>query len=192
MTTTPVADQLAALEKEIMEKTQRAHELRRQMPAEKVRDHVLEGPDGPVKLSDLFGDEKDLLVVHNMGKSCPYCTLWADGLNGLVDHIQSRTAFVVVSPDEPATQKAFAASRGWRFRMLSDGDEFTETMGFEHEQDGKTRYAPGFSTFRKHGDGTIERVASSWFGPGDLYCSVWHLFEHLEGGTGEWQPKFSY
>lgn len=187
------ADRLASLENEIMEKTREAHELRRRLPPEPVDDYALVGSSGPIRLSRLFGGRQDLLVVHNMGKSCPYCTLWADGLNGMVEHIESRTPFVVVSPDPPEVQKAFAESRGWRFRMLSDGGSgFTEAMGFVKEENGKRKWWPGFSTFRKRDDGSLVRVAHGYFGPGDLYCSVWHLFEHLDGGTGSWQPKLSY
>jgi predicted dithiol-disulfide oxidoreductase (DUF899 family) len=185
--------EIESLEKEVMEKAKKLHALRRQLPPEPVEDVELLGPTGPIRLSRLFGRHEDLLIVHNMGKSCPYCTLWADGLNGMVDHIESRTAFFVVSPDPPEEQKAFAAARGWRFRMLSDGDSgFTKAMGYVNEEDGKTQYWPGFSTFRKREDGSVVRIAHGYFGPGDLYCSVWHLFEHLDGGTGEWQPRFTY
>src|SRR5687767_7660685 len=75
--------------------------------------------DGTVKLSDLFGDSKELIVVHNMGKSCSYCTLWADGFNGVAGHLNRRAPFVVASPDDPYTQKHFAESRGWTFPMVS-------------------------------------------------------------------------
>lgn len=70
-----------------------------------------------VRLSDLFGRHEDLMVVHNMGSSCPGCTLWADGYNGVHHHVVTRAAFVVSSPDPPDVQEAFAASRGWRFLM---------------------------------------------------------------------------
>jgi predicted dithiol-disulfide oxidoreductase (DUF899 family) len=63
---------------------------------------------GSVQLSDLFGEHEDLIVIHNMGVSCPYCTLWADGFNGLIRHLEDRAAFVMVSPDPPDIQKEFA------------------------------------------------------------------------------------
>ena len=31
------------------------------------------------------------MVVHNMGSSCPGCTLWADGYNGVHHHVITRT-----------------------------------------------------------------------------------------------------
>ena len=36
------------------------------------------------------------------------------------------------------------------------------------------------------------RVASDFLGPGDAYCSVWHLFDLLRDGVGDWEAKFDY
>ena len=73
----------------------------------------------------------DLFVIHNMGRSCPNCTLWADGFNGIYPHIADRAAFVVASPDPPDVQQSFAASRGWRFPMVShQGSSFAADMGY--------------------------------------------------------------
>ena len=193
-TETSVQDEIAALDKQAMELQARAAELRRSLGPEPVEDFVLKGPGGAdVPLSSLFGDKTDLIVSHNMGAKCAYCTLWADGINGLLPHIENRTAYVVVSPDDPEAQQAFAASRGWNFRMVSNADSgFTEAMGFTMERDGQTWALPGYSTFRKNDDGSVERVAYTSAGPGDPYCAAWHLFSLLDGGTGEWGPKFRY
>ena len=29
-----------------------------------------------------------LLMIHNMGEACRYCTLWADGFNGFLPHLE--------------------------------------------------------------------------------------------------------
>jgi len=36
-----------------------------------------------VALSSLVGDQRDLMVVHNMDQLCCYCTMRADRFNGL-------------------------------------------------------------------------------------------------------------
>ena len=187
-------EQIAALDKEVRERLEQIAELRRAEGPEVISDYVLKGKDGSdVPLSSLFGDKQDLIVIHNMGRSCPYCTLWADGFNGVAQHLADRAAFVVVSPDAPEAQAAFAAGRGWRFPMLSNADSgFTEAMGYTTEHEGKTWATPGYSTFRRKDDGSIARIAHAPFGPGDPYCGTWHLFDLLEGGCGEWHPKFSY
>ena len=57
--------------------------------------------------------------------------MWADGFNGVYEHLASRAAFVVASPNPVETQKQFAASRGWRFPMVSyEGSPFAEDMGY--------------------------------------------------------------
>ena len=189
-----VESQLAAALGELEKAKQRVAALRRRLPPEPVKDYTLKGPDGSVKLSTLFGDMADLILIHNMGAGCPYCTLWADEFNGVLHHLESRAAFAVVSPDRPDIQKDFAMKRGWRFRMYSaSGSRFIEDMGFASEDKHYDSHAmPGVSVFHKNADGAIVRVARDFFGPGDLYCGVWHLFALLPDGPVDWEPQFAY
>lgn len=181
---------IAAMEDEILAAKRRLAELRRQAPEEAVADYELRGSDGePVHLSELFGDKDDLVLVHNMGKGCTYCTLWADGFNGLVDHLESRAAFVVGSPDRPEVQREFAAGRGWRFRMVSvGGTSFNRDMGFE-ENGSPT---PGISTFRRGADGALYRVSKAEICPGDDFCPTWHFLDLLAKGADGWEPQYRY
>ena len=183
--------EIAAAEETLMAARQNLADLRRQRPLEKFEDHVLTSYEvGEVRLSELFGKKRDLLIVHNMGENCPYCTMWADGLDGVLDHLLSRTGFAVVSPDPPDAQAEFLRKRQWRFRLLSNhGGEFTKAAGFETD-DGSPM--PGVSAFRMTEEGDIFRVGRSFFGPHDDFCAVWHLFDLLQDGAAGWQPKFSY
>lgn len=178
-------------QQEIFKQRQRLAELKQAQPPAAVEDHELAGPGGrKVRLSELFGDKDDLIVIHNMGRGCRYCTLWADGFNGVVDHLENRAAFVVVSPDSPEVQEEFSQGRGWRFRMLSNqGSGFTEAMGYRSPKGG---WMPGVSTFRRREDGAIERVATAPFGPGDAFCGTWHLLGLLAGGAAVWEPQYQY
>ena len=152
-----------------------------------------EGARTDVTLSEAFGDRQDLLVIHNMGKSCRYCTLWADGINGLLPHLESRTAIVLVSPNDPATQREFADSRGWNLRMLNDATgSFTNDLHFAVEENGKRFVMPGVSAFHRSDDGSIAHIASDFFGPGDTYMPAFPLFELLKDGTSDWQPQYAY
>jgi predicted dithiol-disulfide oxidoreductase (DUF899 family) len=146
-----------------------------------------------VQLADLFGDKDDLIVIHNMGKGCVYCTLWADEINGVRDHLSNRASLVVINPNPIDVQKEFAANRGWQFKMLSDQDmDFTFDMGFAMEKDGKRYAQPGFSTFHRDASGTITRIGYDEFGPGDQYSNVWHFFDMLKDGPNEWEPDYKY
>ncbi len=183
--------ELKRLQEEFEAAKNRLLEARRSQKPELVRDYELLGTwSVKMKLSDMFGEKSELIVVHNMGKRCTYCTLWADGLNGFIAHLENRAGFVLTSPDDPETQRAFANDRGWKFRMLSTkGTTFTHDMGYEPEPG---TYWPGFSVFRKDSDGKIYRTSKDIFGPGDLYCSVWHLFDLLPLGVNDWEPKYHY
>lgn len=194
MEQTEIERELARLDDEINERFAAMTTLLKTWAGAPVKDYELRGPgDVPVRLSELFGEKDDLIVVHNMGKHCAYCTTWADGFNGVVQHLEDRAAFVVVSPDAPDVQASFADSRGWRFRMVSTGDStFTADMGYSTEKDSKTWYMPGYSTFRRDPDGSIRRVGRDFFGPGDRYLSIFHMFRMLDGGVGDWYARHSY
>lgn len=142
-----------------------------------------------IHLSDLFGKHDELIVIQNMGRSCPYCTLWADGFNGVWEHLENRSGFALVSPDRPVDLKKFASSRGWKFKTLSShNSEFKKYLGF---QDSKGSPKPGVSTFYRE-KGRIYNIANDTFGPGDLYCNVWPLLDLLKKGANGWSPKYKY
>lgn len=185
------AEELAQTYQELLQLRKRIGELRAAMPAEEVRNYELRTGDGDtVNLYDLFGDKNDLIIIHNMGKGCSYCTLWADGFNGVYRHLEDRAGLALVSPDAPDVMKAFADGRGWKFKTLSNnGGEFTADMGYE---DDKGSPHPGMSTFHRDSDGTVTRVAHAPFGPGDDFCAVWHMFDMLQNGVDGWAPKYEY
>ena len=186
-----IGKEIKAIEKQMLADRQRLAELRKQQEAEPVSDHTFYDVEGrPVSLSDMFGDGNELLLVHNMGKSCPYCTMWADEYNGVTHHLENRVPFVVISPDSPGVMKEFAASRNWKFKLYSsEGNSFSKDVGFENDN-GKP--LPGVSVFLKDEDGKVSHKTSSSFGPGDNYCSVWDYFDLLPAGSDGWHPKFGY
>jgi predicted dithiol-disulfide oxidoreductase (DUF899 family) len=163
--------------------------VQRRIEPQPVEDYTFATIDGPQKLSQLFGGRRDLFVVHNMGSACPYCTLWADGYNGLYAHLASRAAFVVSSPDPPGVQQRVARSRGWRFPMVShQGTTFAEDMGYRARSGG---WLPGISAFRRE-RARIVRLADAGSSPGDDFCSLWHVLDLLPEGATGWQPKLRY
>ena len=156
---------------------------------EEVADYQLATLQGTVRLSELFAGKTDLIVIHNMGTTCPNCTLWADGLNGIYHHLADRAAVVVASPDPPEVQQRFAESRGWTFPMVShQGTSFAEDMGYRSKSGG---WLPGISVLKRDGK-RILRVSDASFEPGDDFCALWHILDLLPGGAGDWAPKFSY
>lgn len=182
---------ISELEQEIIGKKNELYKLKKDMPRFEMQDYLLHDRDGrAVKLSELFGEHDQMILVHNMGKACPYCTLWADGFIGIHKHLEDRAAFVVSTPDPVAEMKDFADGRGWDFRVVSTtGSTLKPDLGFQLK-DGS--YYPGVSTLVKEEDGRIFHVAKAFFGPGDDFCSLWYFFDMLAKPDPDWEPKFSY
>lgn len=187
----PLREDIEALEQELREKKQQLATLRREVPAVPVKDYLVTDWNGnEVRLSDLFGDKEELIVVFNMGKSCVYCTLWADGLNGLTPHLEDRAMFILVSPDPPKVQKKFAKSRDWQFPMYSHNERpFALEMGFATESG---QQLPGVAVFTKDENGKVYHRSSSTFGPGDNFNPMYDLMDLLPNGWNKWGPQYSY
>lgn len=176
------------LEAEIMEKALKLAALRKAEAAVEIGDYTFQTLAGEARLSDLFASRDRLLAIHNMGQGCRYCTLWADGLNGLVPHLEDAMAVVLLSKDPPETQRRLARDRGWRFRLASHGggaymSEQCKMAGYDN--------CPGAVVYEKT-DGKIFRRGRAAFGPGDLYSPVWHLLALGGVGADEWTPQFHY
>jgi predicted dithiol-disulfide oxidoreductase (DUF899 family) len=178
---------MSAFRQQIADIRQEMRKVQADIEPQEVADYEFRTLEGPVSLSNLFGDHRELMVVHNMGKSCPACTLWADGYNGIHQHVTSRAGFVVSSPDSPDVQQKFAASRGWVFPMVSHmGNTFAQDMGYRSS----TGWRPGMSVFKRDGQ-RILRVSDVAWSPGDDFCTIWHFFDLLPEGAAGWSPKLS-
>lgn len=180
--------EIADLERQIFELTAKLNELRGQTKGARVKNYRFDTLAGETSLRDLFGDHDKLLVIHNMGQGCRYCTLWADGLNGFVPHIESTMSLVLVSKDPPEVQRRFANSRGWRFNLASHGrgDYIREQTVMAGEGN-----MPGAVVYERRGD-AIYRKNACVFGPGDLYCPMWVLLGMAGMGVNDWTPQFRY
>ncbi len=189
MTYRETITQIADYRRQIETLRQKMRALQDGIEPAPVDDYVFQTGDGEVALSELFGGKRHLFVIHNMGRSCAYCTLWADGYNGIYDHLANRAAFLVSSPDAPDVQATFAASRGWRFPMISCADNgFAADMGYRDDNG----YQPGVSVFRLI-DGRPHRLSDTAFGPGDDFSPFWHFFDLVPAGErDDWHPKFHY
>lgn len=188
--TTELEKEIRSVEQEISEGKKRLAELRRKLKPQPVSDQVFEDNDGgSVKLSELFGDSKELILVSNMGKSCKYCTLWGDNYNGLVKPLNDRASFVVASPDSPEVQNEFAESRGWNFKMVSHRNNgWADETGVSHAEG----INPAVASYIKDDNGQVYLVAVSGFGPGDNFCNMWDFIDLLPAGVNGWQPKYDY
>jgi len=179
---------VADIERQIFELNVQLNELRRDNAGREVKNYNFETLDGKVSLIDLFGAHDKLLVIHNMGQGCRYCTLWADGLNGFLPHLESAMSVVLVSKDEPTLQRQFANSRGWRFKLASHGGgEYIREQTVLEDSDNM----PGAVLYERSGE-IISRKNACIFGPGDLYCPMWQFLGMAGFSEETWTPQYRY
>jgi predicted dithiol-disulfide oxidoreductase (DUF899 family) len=180
--------EISKLEGQIFELTKQLAELRAANSGDEVQNYSFDTLTGQTTLLDLFGDQEKLLLIHNMGQGCRYCTLWGDGLNGFVPHLESSMALAMVSKDDPELQRRFANSRGWRFNLASHGGgEYIKEQTVLEGTDNM----PGAVVYERQGD-KIFRKNSCIFGPGDLYCSIWPLLGMAGLSESDWTPQYKY
>jgi len=177
-----VNKRINALEAEIEARYNELSELRAKDEPLPLKDYDFTGPDGKnVRLSKLFGPHDSLILVHNMGRQCPYCTIWADGFSDSYHRVSQKTAFVVTSRETVEEQQRNIKERGWQFPMVSSrGNRILEDLGF---LEGDTVY-PGLAYFTRDEHGEILYHSKHVFGSGDQFGMLWHLFDLVN----KWDP----
>ena len=179
---------IRAIEQQIRQLIEKLARLQKTHHGGKVNNYNFSTLNGKTTLLDLFGEKDKLLLIHNMGQGCRYCTLWADGFNGFVQHIESTMSVVLISKDSPKIQRQFANGRGWRFRLASHGGG--EYIKQQSVMEGSNNM-PGAVVYERDGD-KIYRKNDCVFGPGDIYCSMWSLLGLAGLNETSWTPQFSY
>ncbi len=176
------------LEFEIMEKSQKLAALRQQEADIEVPDYQFQSHEGKTSLSKLLLDKETLLVIHIMGQGCRYCTLWADGINGFLNHLEDAMAVVLVSKDPVEVQRGMALDRGWKFRMASHGGG---AYMAEQCSMGDNKNYPGAAVYERKASKIVRR-GRTMFGPGDLYSPIWHFLSLAGMEHSSWTPQFHY
>jgi predicted dithiol-disulfide oxidoreductase (DUF899 family) len=122
---------LLASEKKLTKHYDEVNAQRRRMPMVKVeKDYVFEAPGGPVRLVDLFGGNRQLLVYHFMfdpawDKGCPGCTGMVNELGDLSKLAQCDTAFALVSRAPLAKLEKYKKEHSWQLKWVSSfGNDF--------------------------------------------------------------------
>ena len=183
-----INSKIQALEKKMSKDKAALAKLRQKADKKKIANYSLQVGKKKTTLLELFGDKNEMILIHNMGFSCAYCTLWADGFNGLVKPLQDRAAFVIENEESPDTQAKFAKSRGWKMKLATSRDTtLKRDLGFQ-EKNGDN--SPGISALVRDNKGNIYQVAHTYLGPGDNYCVMWDLCDLLP--PSDWAPQFRY
>lgn len=178
-----IRERIQVLEAEIETRSDELSQLRQRLEPIKIRDYEFETIQGlSQRLSDLIHEEDGLVMVHNMGRTCPYCTTWADGFSDSYHRISSKVPFLVTSKESPEQQEKNRQERNWAFPMVSSqNNRFLEDLGFR--KDGMVY--PGLTYLTKNEAGEIFSHGLHVFGPGDEFGMLWHILDLV----GKWDAK---
>jgi len=178
--------------------------LRRVLPAGPVvDDYVFDAvlPNaraGTVTLDSLVGD-RPLVVYHfmfgaAMAQACPGCSMWADGWNGVADHLDQNVDFALATLGTAEQNTELASERGWQdLRWLSAADNsFKLDLG---SADADGNQWPFITVFERDSEGVrlsysggAQILGDHWRGV-DLLSPVWHLLDLTRQGRGDFMPS---
>ncbi len=166
------------------------------------------GKKRKVRMSELFADGKDSLILYNfmygpeMPHPCPSCTSILDGLNGEAPHVAQRVNFAIVAKSPIERIREFAQERGWtNLRLLSSaGSTYNQDYQGENAEGDQM---PALNVFVRRG-GKLRHFYNTelMFAPSDLgqdmrhvdtVWPLWNLFDLTPEGRGaKWNPKLQY
>lgn len=168
---------------------------RRRLPMVAVdKGYVFDGPDGQVRLLDMFDGSDQLIVQHVMygvdwDDVCPGCTASLDEMSpGLFRHLRSRaTAYAAVSRAPFAKLAASQERKGWDFAWYSSfGSDFNDDFGATVDDS----EVPGVSCFLRDGDTVFHTYSTSARGTDQLGSAYSFLDLTAYGRSEDWEePK---
>ncbi|MES2707086.1 MAG: DUF899 domain-containing protein [Verrucomicrobiota bacterium] len=138
-------DQLMIKEKAATKARDALNAERRWLPMVRIeKDYVFEGPDGPVRLPDLFEGRRQLIIYHFMfapgvggwpEAGCPGCSMVVDHL-GPLEHLHARnTSLALVSLGPLANLLAYKKRMGWKAPWVSSaGTDFNADFGLSTDE----------------------------------------------------------
>ncbi len=204
---------LLAREKEQTRAREALNADRRLLPMVRIgKKYVLDGPDGPVTLADLFGEQSQLIVQHVMfdpgwDAACPGCTASVDALSDRVpDHLRSRdTAFALVSRAPLAKLRAYRLAGGWTapwysshgtdfnydFQVTVDKSAGQVQYNYRDQsadlEEGESEEVPGLSCFLRDGDEIFHTYSAYARGTEDLIPAYGLLDLTAFGRSEKWE-----
>lgn len=214
-----VRAQLLEAEKGLRRQLEEVAALRRKLPlgGEIAQDYVFEeggrnlddsGPARQVRMSQLYGEGKDTLMLYSfmfgptMKEACPSCTSILDGLNGTAPHVTQRVNFAAVARSPIQRIRAFARERGWHNLRLLSSAENSYNLDY-HAEGPEGEQLPALNVFARR-DGRIHHLYNTELlyhapDPGqdqrhvDLIWPLWSLLDLTpEGRSKGWYPELAY
>lgn len=198
---------LLSEEIELRRRIEHVAALRRALPPGGIvpEDYFFEGPNGMVRLSQLFGD-KDTLVIYSMmfgpqrERPCPMCTAMLTSWDGTARNLRERVALAVTARSPIGRLLDFKRERGWQNLQIYSDIKGDYTRAYVSADDGDV---PGLSVFTRR-DGTVRHFWSGEMNgemadPGQDPRGapdpdpLWTILDLTPPGRGAaWYPKLEY
>lgn len=188
-------ERLAEEEKALVAKMKAVAELRRQLPrgGKLKEDYTFEWANNgkvnaPVKVSELFGDKKTLIIYSmmygpNWDKPCYSCTSLVDGFDRTAFQVKQDAAFVVAAKAPAEKLNAWANHRGWTHIDLLSAYGNSYLRDYNRQGETEDKVLPGFNVFQKR-DGEIFHFWGSEIGSNfvDTVWPYWNLMDFTPEG----------
>ncbi|HEY3054440.1 MAG TPA: DUF899 family protein [Thermoanaerobaculia bacterium] len=203
-------DELLEAEIELRRKIESVASQRRSLPlgGTVAEDYVFDGENEQVRMSQLFGDGKDTLIIYSymygpqMKQPCVSCTSILDALDGEAPHVMQRVNLAVIAKSPIERIMQFTRGRGWRNLPLLSSANNTYNRDY-HAETSNGNQIPALNVFVRR-DGGVHHFYNTELlyapsEPGqdgrhvDLLWPLWNLFDLTPDGRGEkWYPRLSY
>jgi len=204
-------NRLLTAEKDLRRRVESVARMRRKLPlgGPAPEDYVFDEGDGrQVKLSELFRDGRDTLLVYsymfgpNAKQPCPMCTSFLDSIEGAAQHVAQRANLAVVVKSPIGRVREVAQTRGWRrLRLLSSADNHYNRDYHGETPDGGQ--IPMLNVFvRRKGKIYHSYATELQFVPPDneqnqrhidMMWPLWNLLDLTPEGRGtDWYPALIY
>src|SRR5213079_814675 len=191
-------EELLVAERELEEHARRVEEQRGELPWVPVeKEYSFATEDGPKSLPELFDGRSQLLIYHLMfgedwAVACPGCSSLADGLGGVVAHLNDRDVTLLCMSLAPLDKLvAYKRQRGWTVPYVSaHGGAFLFDYGYAFRREEMS------GIVREEFDmGQLLREAPQWLrdyreqvGAPDLESAVsvsagWSVFARRDGAA---------
>ncbi len=208
-------NKLLAAETDLRRQVEKVARLRRKLPlgGPVPEDYIFDQPTGSgatqrVKLSELFQDKKDTLLLYsymfgpNAKQPCPMCTSFLDSLEGAAAHLNRLANLAVVAKSPLDRIENVARTRGWRhLRLLSSANN-----NYNRDYHGETPEGgqlPMLNVFaRRKGKIYHSYATELQFMPPDkgqnqrhidMLWPLWNLLDLTPEGRGaDWFPSLTY
>ena len=182
-------------EKEATHARDRLNAERRRLPMVEIdKEYFFAGPNGKVRLLDLFDGRRQLIIYHFMfdpswDDGCPNCTNLVDNLPFRLAHLQaSETSLVLVSRAPLPKLEAYQTRKGWSVPWFSSyGSDFNYDFGVTDEEGEK----PGLSVFLREGGDLFHTYSTNGRGV-DILLGTYNYLDLTPLGRQEpWEERLN-